>query len=57
MYTALLHAGLHSLVAATGSVTVNGVPAPTRAGVAIADEAAIEIVASEEAELVLVEVS
>lgn len=45
------------LVPARGAVTVNGVPVGTRDGAAIRDEAAIEIAATEEAELVLVEVA
>ncbi len=43
------------LVPATGAITVNGVPAKQRDGVAMANEAEIEIVAQEAAELVLVE--
>ena len=45
------------LVPAKGAVTVNGVPVGTRDGAAISDETSIEIAATEEAELVLVEVA
>jgi redox-sensitive bicupin YhaK (pirin superfamily) len=45
------------LVPATGAVTVNGVAAAKRDGVAIRDESAIEITAAEDAELVMVEVA
>lgn len=45
------------LVAATGSIEVNGVPANARDGVAIADEETVEIKAVEEAEIVLVDVA
>ncbi len=44
------------LVASTGSITVNGVPAKARDGVAVADEATVEIHAVEDAEIVLVDV-
>jgi redox-sensitive bicupin YhaK (pirin superfamily) len=44
------------LVPATGAVTVNGVAAHTRDGVTIADESDVVITASEDAELVLVDV-
>ncbi len=43
------------LVLATGAVTVNGVAAETRDGVAITGEAALTIVASADSELVLVD--
>ena len=43
------------LVAATGSVTVNGIAAGTRDGVTIADEGEVTIVAGVETELVLVD--
>ena len=43
------------LVAAAGVVTVNGVQAGTRDGVAVTGEAELAIVASEDAEVVLVE--
>jgi len=43
------------LVAATGAVTVNGIPVGTRDGVAVTGEAELAIVASEDAEVVLVE--
>ncbi len=43
------------LVPATGAITVNGVAAATRDGVAVAGEAEIAITATEEAEVVLVE--
>jgi len=45
------------LVASTGAVTVNGVPAATRDGVTISGEQEIEIVATADAELVLVDVA
>ncbi len=45
------------LVPAKGAVTVNGKPLGARDGAAIRDEAAVEIVAGEDAELVLVEVA
>ncbi len=45
------------LVPAKGSVTVNGVPVNSRDGAAIADERDLAIVASEDAELVVVEVA
>jgi redox-sensitive bicupin YhaK (pirin superfamily) len=45
------------LVAATGKVTVNGVAAATRDGVRITGETEIEITATEDAELVLVDVA
>ena len=45
------------LVAATGRVTVNGVPAATRDGVAIDGETRLTITAQEAAELVLVDVA
>ena len=44
------------LVASTGAITVNGVPAKARDGVAVSDESAIEIHAVEDAEIVLVDV-
>lgn len=43
------------LVAAKGSVTVNGVALGTRDGAAVTDESALTITASEDAEVVLVE--
>lgn len=43
------------LVAATGSVTVNGIAAGTRDGVTIAEESEVTIVAGAETELVLVD--
>jgi redox-sensitive bicupin YhaK (pirin superfamily) len=43
------------LVPAAGTVTINGLAAATRDGVAIRDEAALEIVATTTAELVMVE--
>lgn len=43
------------LVPAAGSVTVNGTPAETRDGVAITDERDISIIATTDAEVVLVE--
>jgi redox-sensitive bicupin YhaK (pirin superfamily) len=45
------------LVPATGSITVNGIAAGTRDGVTISGEPAIDIVAIEDAELVLVDVA
>jgi redox-sensitive bicupin YhaK (pirin superfamily) len=45
------------LVPAVGAVTVNGVPVATRDGAAIAGEEAVEITATEDAELVLVDVA
>ncbi|MEQ8394585.1 pirin family protein [Thalassobaculum sp.] len=45
------------LVAASGSIEVNGVPAAARDGVAIANESAVEIKAIDEAEIVLVDVA
>ena len=45
------------LVPATGAVTVNGQALATRQGAAITDEPEIEITATEDAELVLVEVA
>ncbi len=45
------------LVPSKGSVTVNGVTVNTRDGAAIADEPELAIVASEDAELVVVEVA
>ncbi len=45
------------LVPAKGAVTVNGTPVGTRDGAAVRQEARIEITASEEAEIVLVEVA
>lgn len=45
------------LVAATGAVKVNGVPAGTRDGVTVTGEEAIEIEATEDAEVVLVAVA
>ncbi len=45
------------LVAATGNVTVNGVPAATRDGVTIIGETEIEITAGADAEIVLVDVA
>jgi redox-sensitive bicupin YhaK (pirin superfamily) len=44
------------LVPATGTVTVNGVPVGTRDGVTVSGEAALDIVATADAELVLVDV-
>lgn len=44
------------LVAATGSITVNGLPAKARDGVAVSDEDGIEVRAVEDAEIVLVDV-
>jgi len=44
------------LVAATGSVVVNGVNVGTRDGVTVTDEAEIEIVGVADAEIVLVDV-
>lgn len=43
------------LVAAAGRIAVNGIKAQARDGVAIADEATVEVVALEDAELVLVD--
>lgn len=43
------------LVAATGAIEVNGVPAKARDGVAVRDEAEIAITAREDAEVVLVD--
>jgi redox-sensitive bicupin YhaK (pirin superfamily) len=43
------------LVPASGAVTVNGVAVPTRAGAAIAGEEALEITATADTELVIVE--
>ena len=43
------------LVASSGSITVNGHKAGTRDGVAVQDEAALEIAAVSDAEVVLVE--
>jgi len=45
------------LVLATGSATINGVPAQARDGLAIADEAEITITAQADTEIVLVEVA
>jgi len=45
------------LVPASGAVTVGGIAVPTRAGAAIAGEESVEIVATEDSELVLVEVA
>jgi hypothetical protein len=45
------------LVPATGSVTVNGTRAGTRDGVAISDESELAIVATEDSELVMVDVA
>jgi hypothetical protein len=45
------------LVPATGSVTVNGTPAGTRDGVAISDEGELAVVATEESEVVMVDVA
>jgi redox-sensitive bicupin YhaK (pirin superfamily) len=45
------------LVAATGSIDVNGVTAGTRDGVAIADETEIRITANADAEVVMVDVA
>ncbi len=45
------------LVPATGAVTVNGVAVGTRDGAAISDEATLDIVATEDAQLVLVDVA
>ncbi|MDF1790818.1 MAG: pirin family protein [Thalassobaculaceae bacterium] len=44
------------LVAAIGAIEVNGVPARARDGVAIADEGSVVITASEDSEIVLVDV-
>ena len=44
------------LVAAAGAIAVNGVAANARDGVAIADEDSVEITATEDAEIVLVDV-
>jgi redox-sensitive bicupin YhaK (pirin superfamily) len=56
--TIALHPGRAAyLVPSKGSVTVNGVPVNTRDGAAIADEPELLIVASEDAELVVVEVA
>jgi redox-sensitive bicupin YhaK (pirin superfamily) len=44
------------LVPATGAVTVNGVPVNTRDGATVTGETELEIVATEEAEVVLVDV-
>jgi len=44
------------LVAATGAITVNGVPAGARDGVALREEPEVEITAIGEAEIVLVDV-
>ena len=43
------------LVAASGAVTVNGLPVAARDGVAVSDEPGLAITAAEDAELVLVE--
>lgn len=45
------------LVPATGSVTVNGIRAATRDGMAISDESEIAIEASEDSEIVMVDVA
>jgi redox-sensitive bicupin YhaK (pirin superfamily) len=45
------------LVLATGSASVNGVEAKARDGLAIADEAQLTIAASQDTEIVLVEVA
>jgi quercetin 2,3-dioxygenase len=45
------------LVAASGRISVNGIPVGTRDGVAIADEAQVEILAQDTAEVVLVDVA
>ena len=45
------------LVAATGSVTVNGVKVGTRDGVTVTDEAEIVITATDDAEIVIVDVA
>lgn len=45
------------LVPATGAVTVNGVPVNTRDGATITGESAVEITATEDAELVMVDVA
>jgi redox-sensitive bicupin YhaK (pirin superfamily) len=45
------------LVPATGAVRVNGVAVPTRAGAGVAGEATLDIAATEDCELVLVEVA
>lgn len=44
------------LVAAVGAIEVNGIPAKARDGVAIAEVASVEITATEDAEIVLVDV-
>ena len=46
---------LRYLVAAAGRIAVNGIKAQARDGVAIPDEATVEVVALEDAELVLVD--
>jgi redox-sensitive bicupin YhaK (pirin superfamily) len=45
------------LVPATGSVTVNGIRAGARDGVAISDENDVSIVANEDSEIVMVDVA
>ncbi|CAH2600256.1 Pirin family protein [Rhodovastum atsumiense] len=45
------------LVAATGAVTVNGTPAGTRDGVTVTEEDTITITATEDAEVVMVDVA
>jgi redox-sensitive bicupin YhaK (pirin superfamily) len=45
------------LVPATGAITMNGVPANARDGVAVKDERTLEITAREDSELVLVDVA
>ncbi len=45
------------LVPASGALVVNGTAVPTRAGVSIANEAEVTILATEDAEVVLVDVS
>jgi redox-sensitive bicupin YhaK (pirin superfamily) len=45
------------LVAATGSIAVNGIRAGARDGVAISDESGVDIVAAEDSEVVLVDVA
>jgi redox-sensitive bicupin YhaK (pirin superfamily) len=45
------------LVAATGAITVNGVPAGTRDGVSVTDEATVTITATEDSDVVMVDVA
>jgi redox-sensitive bicupin YhaK (pirin superfamily) len=53
----LLPGRVFYMVAATGAVTVNGIPADTRDGVTVTGEPEVEIVATRDAELVLVDVA